>query len=87
MARHGAGAARRGPGRLPAAPVGGQPPELPSIGHWLANGVVAGRSGRRGPVFDPATGRQTKWVDFASVEEVDAAVAAAHEAFPGWRAT
>jgi malonate-semialdehyde dehydrogenase (acetylating)/methylmalonate-semialdehyde dehydrogenase len=38
-------------------------------------------------VFDPATGTQTRWVDFASTEEVDRAVAAAKAAFPGWRAT
>src|SRR5262245_8941437 len=71
----------------PTALAGGQTAELPSIGHWLSNATVAGHSGRHGPVFDPATGRQTKWVDFASVEEIDAAVAAAHAAFPGWRAT
>src|SRR5262249_31123130 len=34
-----------------------------------------------------ATGTQTGAVDFASVEEVDAAVQAAKEAFPQWRAT
>jgi malonate-semialdehyde dehydrogenase (acetylating)/methylmalonate-semialdehyde dehydrogenase len=49
--------------------------------------VVEGASGRRGPVYDPATGRQAKWVDFASEEEVDAAVDAASRAFTEWRAT
>src|SRR3954451_6795833 len=71
----------------PIAAPGGQTPELPSIGHWVGNAIVPGGSGRRGPVFDPATGRQTKWVDFASSDDVDAAVAAARDAFPGWRAT
>jgi malonate-semialdehyde dehydrogenase (acetylating)/methylmalonate-semialdehyde dehydrogenase len=71
----------------PTAAPGGQSAELPSIGHWVGNAVAGGHSGRRGPVFDPATGRQTKWVDFASVDDVDAAVAAAKAAFPGWRAT
>ncbi|MEO5703541.1 MAG: CoA-acylating methylmalonate-semialdehyde dehydrogenase, partial [Candidatus Limnocylindrales bacterium] len=47
----------------------------------------AGTSGRRGPVFDPATGEIAREVDFASAEEVDAAVAAAKAAFPAWRAT
>jgi len=60
---------------------------LPVVGHWIGGLPVAGTSGRRGPVFDPATGRQTRWVDFASAEELDAAVAAATAAFPGWRAT
>jgi len=57
------------------------------VSHWIDGRLVEGTSGRRGPVFNPATGRQEKWVDFASVEEVDAAVAAASAAFPAWRAT
>jgi malonate-semialdehyde dehydrogenase (acetylating)/methylmalonate-semialdehyde dehydrogenase len=57
------------------------------VPHWIGGGRVAGTSGRRGPVFDPATGVVAREVDFASVEEVDAAVAAAKAAFPGWRAT
>jgi malonate-semialdehyde dehydrogenase (acetylating) / methylmalonate-semialdehyde dehydrogenase len=57
------------------------------IGHWIGGKLVNGESGRSGPVFNPATGEQTHEVDFASVEEVDQAVEAAKEAFPGWRAT
>jgi malonate-semialdehyde dehydrogenase (acetylating)/methylmalonate-semialdehyde dehydrogenase len=38
-------------------------------------------------VWNPATGEQTGEVDFASVEEIDAAVHAAAQAFPAWRAT
>jgi len=57
------------------------------ISHWIDGAVVAGESGRSGPVFNPATGEQTASVDFASVAEVDAAVAAAKAAFPAWRAT
>jgi malonate-semialdehyde dehydrogenase (acetylating)/methylmalonate-semialdehyde dehydrogenase len=57
------------------------------ISHWIGGRLVAGVSGREGPVFDPATGELTKHVDFASAAEVDAAVAAAKEAFPAWRAT
>ena len=71
----------------PSSPRAGTPAELPSIGHWIGGQVVAGTSGRRGPVFDPATGRQTKWVDFASVAELDRAVQAAADAYPAWRAT
>ena len=58
--------------RPAAADAGGA--ELAHINHWINGQLVAGTSGRRGPVYDPATGRQSKWVDFASVEEVDAAV-------------
>src|SRR4051812_16596434 len=61
--------------------------ELGRVSHWIGGRLVEGTSGRHGPVFNPATGRQEKWVDFASVEEVDAAVAAASAAFPAWRAT
>jgi malonate-semialdehyde dehydrogenase (acetylating) / methylmalonate-semialdehyde dehydrogenase len=57
------------------------------IGHYIGGKHVPGESGRRGPVFDPATGTQTHEVDFADVPEVDAAVDAAREAFPAWRAT
>ncbi|MFL5720494.1 MAG: CoA-acylating methylmalonate-semialdehyde dehydrogenase, partial [Chloroflexota bacterium] len=57
------------------------------VSHRIGGAVTAGTSGREGPVFDPATGAVTKHVDFASREEVDAAVAAAKAAFPAWRAT
>ncbi len=57
------------------------------IGHWVDGKQMSGESGRTGPVFNPATGEQTHEVDFASVEEVDRAIDAAREAFPGWRAT
>lgn len=60
--------------------------EVARISHWIGGRVVAGGSGRSGPVFNPATGRQTGEVDFASVEEIDAAVRAAREAYPAWRA-
>ncbi len=60
--------------------------ELRRISHWIGGQLVRGASGRSGPVYNPATGRQAAEVDFASVEEVDRAVAVAKEAFPDWRA-
>ncbi len=57
------------------------------VSHWIGGRPVAGTSGHDGAVFDPATGRIARRVDFASVEEVDAAVRAARAAFPAWRAT
>ncbi len=57
------------------------------VTHWIGGRPVPGSSGREGPVYDPATGRLARHVNLASVEEVDAAVRAAREAFPGWRAT
>src|SRR5512142_1534516 len=62
-------------------------PATTRIPHWIAGRRLEGESGRNGPVYNPATGRQTGAVDFATVEEVDAAVRAAHEAFETWRTT
>ena len=72
--------------RPPAAESGAQP-ATERVNHWIGGRRVAGTSGRSGPVFNPATGELAREVDFASVEEVDAAVAAAKAAFPKWRAT
>jgi malonate-semialdehyde dehydrogenase (acetylating)/methylmalonate-semialdehyde dehydrogenase len=57
------------------------------VSHWINGRSVQGTSGREGAVYDPATGTLARHVDFASTEEVAAAVAAAKAAFPGWRAT
>jgi malonate-semialdehyde dehydrogenase (acetylating) / methylmalonate-semialdehyde dehydrogenase len=65
----------------------GQPPTPERVSHWIGGRLVAGTSGRTGPVYNPATGEIAREVDFASVEEIDAAVAAAKAAFPGWRST
>jgi len=56
------------------------------ISHWIDGAVVGGASGRTGRVFNPATGEQTAEVDFASVDEVDRAVASAVVAQREWRA-
>ena len=55
------------------------------ISHWIDGKITAGTSGRTGPVFNPATGLQSAEVDLANAAEVDAAVAAASEAFAEWR--
>src|SRR5438067_2409349 len=59
--------------------------EIEEIQHWIDGERVAGESGRTGPVFNPASGRQTGEVAFASVEEIDRAVQAAKRAFDTWR--
>ena len=59
--------------------------EIARISHWIDGKRVEGASGRSGPVYNPALGVQTGEVDFASVEEVDAAVQAAKRAFESWR--
>jgi malonate-semialdehyde dehydrogenase (acetylating)/methylmalonate-semialdehyde dehydrogenase len=58
-----------------------------TVTHWIGGQRVAGTSGRRGPIFDPARGVIAREVDFASVQDVEAAVATAKAAFPAWRAT
>ena len=68
------------------APVAAKSGELKRISHWIGGKPVAGTSGRSGPVYNPAKGRQAAEVDFASVEEIDQAVQAAKAAFPAWRA-
>jgi malonate-semialdehyde dehydrogenase (acetylating) / methylmalonate-semialdehyde dehydrogenase len=59
--------------------------ELKLIGHWIGGETVRGSSGRKGPVYNPATGEQTGQVDFASVEDVARAVATATAASGTWR--
>jgi malonate-semialdehyde dehydrogenase (acetylating)/methylmalonate-semialdehyde dehydrogenase len=62
-------------------------PAMTRIPHWIGGRRTDSASGRSGAVYNPATGTQTGAVDFASPEEVDAAVQAAKAAFPGWRET
>jgi len=57
------------------------------LGHFIGGKRVAGKSGRHGDVFNPAAGEVTTHVAFADSSEIDAAVAAAREAFPAWAAT
>jgi len=60
---------------------------LKRVSHWIGGKLVEGRSGRSGIVWNPATGQQQATVDFASVEELDGAVAVAKEAYKSWRQT
>jgi len=63
--------------------------ELNHITHWIggkpwSGQAGSGEAGRQGDVYNPATGQVTGRVDFATQAEVDAAVAAASEAFQDW---
>ncbi|MFF5479579.1 gamma-aminobutyraldehyde dehydrogenase [Streptomyces sp. NPDC012935] len=53
---------------------------------FIAGRLVKGTSGRTHAVVDPATGEEVYTYDLAGTEDVDAAVAAAREAFPAWAA-
>jgi len=70
-----------------ARPPAGTRPATERVNHWINGRLVPGASGRSGPVYNPATGEVAREVDFASIEDVDRAVAAARAAFPAWRAT
>jgi malonate-semialdehyde dehydrogenase (acetylating)/methylmalonate-semialdehyde dehydrogenase len=61
------------------------PPSVKTISHWIGGKTVKGTSGRGGPVWNPATGEQSGAVDFATVEEIDAAVQNSKETFRTWR--
>ncbi len=60
---------------------------MKTISHWIDGKVVAGTSGQRWPVYNPATGEQTGAADLASAAEVDAAVETAAGAFRAWRSS
>ena len=57
------------------------------IRHWIDNRLDDHEPERWGDVFNPATGLLSGRVAYAGVEGVDAAVASARAAFPGWRDT
>ncbi len=57
------------------------------VGHFINGRAVASASGRRQAVFNPATGATARQVALASIDEVNAAVAAAQAAFPAWADT
>ncbi len=59
----------------------------PSIGHFVNGSATLSASSRSQPVFNPATGAITGNVALASAADVNAAVAAAHAAFPAWADT
>jgi malonate-semialdehyde dehydrogenase (acetylating)/methylmalonate-semialdehyde dehydrogenase len=59
----------------------------PNQTHWINGKPWTGPPGQRGDIYNPATGRVGGTVDYAGAAEVDAAVAAAAAALPGWRDT
>ena len=57
------------------------------ISHWIDGRQWSEKPERTGKVYDPATGEVQNEVALAGVGEVDAAVAAARDAYPAWRDT
>ncbi len=55
-----------------------------TIGNFI-NGVnTASNSSRTSPIFNPATGEQTKWVSLSTKKETESAIEVAREAFESW---
>ncbi len=59
--------------------------EMLLINHWIGGVTLESGSGRTGPVWNPATGRQIGAVNLANVKDVDHAVAVAKTAYAEWR--
>jgi malonate-semialdehyde dehydrogenase (acetylating) / methylmalonate-semialdehyde dehydrogenase len=57
------------------------------VTHWINGKPWDGQAGTRGDIYNPASGQVSGTVDYAGPAEVDAAVAAATAALPGWRGT
>jgi malonate-semialdehyde dehydrogenase (acetylating)/methylmalonate-semialdehyde dehydrogenase len=57
------------------------------VTHWINGKPWDGPAGTRGDIYNPASGQVSGTVDYAGPAEVDAAVAAATAALPGWRGT
>src|SRR5208282_514991 len=53
---------------------------------WIGGRATPARTTRDGEVTNPATGEVLRHVPFATADDVAAGVAAAVEAWPGWRA-
>ena len=60
---------------------------MKTIEHWIAGKPTPGVSDRTTPVFNPATGEQRAEVLLAPPADVDAAIAAASDAFGEWSQT
>ncbi|MEQ1577505.1 MAG: aldehyde dehydrogenase family protein, partial [Hyphomicrobium sp.] len=60
---------------------------MQTIQNAINGAKVTSASKRQSPVFNPATGEQTGVLPLSTVEEVNAAVAAAKAAAPAWGAT
>ncbi|HQR25699.1 MAG TPA: CoA-acylating methylmalonate-semialdehyde dehydrogenase [Nocardioides sp.] len=73
----------------PPPPRARIPSEVPvsTIPHWIGGTATTGSADRTAPVFNPATGESPTEVVLGSVADVEAAIAAAWDAFPDWSQT
>ena len=59
---------------------------METVGNYIEGSRTASTSGRVAPIFNPATGEQRLSVGLASEDETRAAISAAQEALPSWKA-
>ena len=59
--------------------------QYPRVAHFIGGQWHTGETGRTIPVIDPATEQVIAQVPVASPSQVEAAIEAAHRAFPAWR--
>ncbi len=57
------------------------------VRHYIDGRIVDAQGPRHGPVYNPATGEQTRVVQFGTAADVHKAVDAARRALPGWANT
>jgi malonate-semialdehyde dehydrogenase (acetylating)/methylmalonate-semialdehyde dehydrogenase len=74
------------PPAVTAAATSAQPDSALDLGHFISGREVPGQSGRKGPIYNPATGALRGEVAYASGDETRAAIAAAEAALPAWSA-
>jgi malonate-semialdehyde dehydrogenase (acetylating)/methylmalonate-semialdehyde dehydrogenase len=74
------------PPAVTAAAPSAQPDSALDLGHFISGREVSGQSGRKGPIYNPATGVLRGEVAYASGDETRAAIAAAEAALPAWSA-
>jgi malonate-semialdehyde dehydrogenase (acetylating)/methylmalonate-semialdehyde dehydrogenase len=60
---------------------------MKTVEHFIGGRHTPGSGTRTGAIYDPASGEETARVRFAERADVDAAVASAAAALPGWAAT
>ncbi|MFT5658723.1 MAG: malonate-semialdehyde dehydrogenase (acetylating)/methylmalonate-semialdehyde dehydrogenase, partial [Gammaproteobacteria bacterium] len=58
--------------------------EIYQVPHFINGERVVGTSGRAGDIYNPSLGVKSAEVPLASKSEVEAAIAVAQAAFPGW---
>jgi malonate-semialdehyde dehydrogenase (acetylating)/methylmalonate-semialdehyde dehydrogenase len=75
------------PSAVTAAAPSAQPESALDLGHFISGRATPGQSGRKGPVYNPATGALRGFVAYASGDETRDAIAAAEAALPAWSAT